>query len=315
MFASYLTNSMYPRDATKFSKFFCMPMFTPQGPMLPAISPNTSPSPSNTSSISDDAEMNAHDCSSGYSSLDESWATLSPYLQMFQLRQFAYSPPYFPFWYRQWSSPSLTTEQSSECKKSLGFPPEYDITPLRPFTPAGASAGLGNEEFSPIPIDKQISPICRVPTTRLGTPSQRHPTCSKTQRSLMLLEMIVYLLHVNTDIIEWISTTSPEFRILDRKKFVAHWNRLSGKQDSFIAIACKLRGVGNEKMQTTDGQKIRLITRTAPYTYRFLPDQGTSSFPMLHDHILQQLITKMLLSFHLHQRKCKNDAESATFCH
>ncbi|RCN53044.1 hypothetical protein ANCCAN_00593 [Ancylostoma caninum] len=197
-----------------------------------------------------------------------------------------------------------------------GVPQRHVVSP-RVSTPESTCPDT-SISISPVPSDEKPTPETRTPLKRAGAGRVQKKVSAatlKSQRAFAMLQLIVDLLMdgTNRDIIEWISTDCLEFTIRDRKKFMVHWNKISGKQDSFMAISCMMRAVGNDKVVTRAGQKIRLITRTAAYTYRFFPDHDLPSLPMLRDDDLQRLLTKMLLSFHLHLRKNKKVADSPVF--
>ncbi|EYC24720.1 hypothetical protein Y032_0013g2074 [Ancylostoma ceylanicum] len=152
--------------------------------------------------------------------------------------------------------------------------PQPYMVPPRVSTPESACLDA-SISISPVPSDGKPTPEERTPLKKAGRAQKKLSAAAlKAQRAFAVLELIADLLMDgrNRNIIDWISTNSLEFTIRDRKKFMVHWNKISGKQDSFMAISCMLRAVGNDKVVTRDGQKFRLITRTAAYTYRFFPD-------------------------------------------
>ncbi|KIH59498.1 hypothetical protein ANCDUO_10265 [Ancylostoma duodenale] len=225
--------------------------------------------------------------------------------------------PYYPAPMPFWPPPATTPSPVAGFSQPPRIPtPERIPSPAPVYNPCIAQDA--SISISPVPSDEKPTPEQHTTPSRVGAGRVQKKLSAatlKAQRAFAMLQLIVDLLMdgTNRDIIEWISTDCLEFTIRDRKKFMVHWNKISGKQDSFMAISCMMRAVGNDKVVTRAGQKVRLITRTAAYTYRFFPDHDLPSLPMLRDDDLQRLLTKMLLSFHLHLRKNKKVAESPVF--
>ncbi|KAK6727291.1 hypothetical protein RB195_005161 [Necator americanus] len=333
--------------------YMAMPTFPSQVPLSNPSSPSdVDITSSRECSTPDEGNISASssiDCSSGYSSSDSTLNSPAFSPQCFRPGPFSCCPPPFPFWAQPSAMvpstvvgfpprPPTTPEgpHSQSCNQLIppgyppspinqryscipgwiipyGFPP-HCMVPPRMSTPESAS--FDRSFISPVPSDSKSSPEKNTPVKRSVRAQKRQSAeAMKSQRAITTLELIVDLLMNDTqgEIIEWTSTKSLEFMVRDRKKFIAHWNRLLGKRDSFMAVSCILRSIGNEKVVTIYGEKVTFITRTSPYTYRFFPDHDLPRIPILRDENLQRLLTKILLSFHLHLRKYKKVAEPAMF--
>ncbi|KIH55060.1 hypothetical protein ANCDUO_14791, partial [Ancylostoma duodenale] len=190
-----------------------------------------------------------------------------------------FRPGSFPYYHAPmpfWPPPATTPPPVAGFPQPPRIPTHERIpSPAPVYNPCFAQDA--NISVSPVPSDEKPTPEKCTPMQRAGAGRVQKKLSAatlKAQRAFALLQLIVDLLMdgTNRDIIEWISTECLEFTIRDRKKFMVHWNKISGKQDSFMAISCMMRAVGNDKVVTRAGQKVRLITRTAAYTYRFFPD-------------------------------------------
>ncbi|KAK6727290.1 hypothetical protein RB195_005161 [Necator americanus] len=353
MFPPYSIGHMNPGGMPVYSMFpyMAMPTFPSQVPLSNPSSPSdVDITSSRECSTPDEGNISASssiDCSSGYSSSDSTLNSPAFSPQCFRPGPFSCCPPPFPFWAQPSAMvpstgfpprPPTTPEgpHSQSCNQLIppgyppspinqryscipgwiipyGFPP-HCMVPPRMSTPESAS--FDRSFISPVPSDSKSSPEKNTPVKRSVRAQKRQSAeAMKSQRAITTLELIVDLLMNDTqgEIIEWTSTKSLEFMVRDRKKFIAHWNRLLGKRDSFMAVSCILRSIGNEKVVTIYGEKVTFITRTSPYTYRFFPDHDLPRIPILRDENLQRLLTKILLSFHLHLRKYKKVAEPAMF--
>ncbi|KAK5967464.1 ETS domain-containing protein [Trichostrongylus colubriformis] len=105
-------------------------------------------------------------------------------------------------------------------------------------------------------------------------PELMEKLCLKNSRSAIMLQLLVDLLSNghHRDIVDWTGRQPLEFTIHNRKSLTAMWNSITGKEDSFMAISCIMRAMGNERVWASNGKHIRLISWTSAYTYRFFSD-------------------------------------------